>query len=138
MDTSHLAGTGRTIPSVPGYLKQDVDLIISRLTRTMMTRMRTLTTNNTTLMAAEAGRSIRIGIGTTTALLGIGATQDITVPWSTPFAGSTYQYDMTRLGTLIGGGTVAHLSHDNNGITVRVTATVLLAVGAQFMVIGFC
>lgn len=80
---------------------------------------------------------IRVGVGTT-GLIVLGGTQDISVTWSTPMPRDTYQLDASGLTGILGRGTTAVLSHNAAGCMVRVTATLAISAGANFVVMASC
>lgn len=82
-----------------------------------------------------------LALARTTVLIGVGGTSPVTVLWpGDAFAdagGNLIPYGVEILPTgLVTLGTATELSHDALSVTVNVTATVLIAVGTQFIVHG--
>lgn len=65
----------------------------------------------------------------------IGGSQDIVVPWPTPFSSSVYQVEPVLMG-LLGKATLSVLDQTPDAVTVRVTAGLLVAAGTSFLLYG--
>lgn len=81
----------------------------------------------------EDGRCTHLASAATGVAIIIGGTADLTVTWTTPFPSATYR---TEVIPLFSGGTVAVISQDANGCTVRITASLAIAIGARVLVLG--
>lgn len=85
-------------------------------------------------------------LGVVPLAISLGGSSDVVVSWppnpdgSDRFsdeAGNVLDYDVDVAATgLIGKGTVTVLSQTASTVTVRITATVLIALGAQFLLYG--
>lgn len=76
-----------------------------------------------------------LAVGATPAIL-LGGSSDIVITWPDPgFVTPTYQVEIIPTG-LLGKGTYVVLAQDESTVTVRVTATVLIGLGTQFLVFG--
>lgn len=95
------------------------------------------------------GQRSALGLGASTAILAIGASGDVVVAWP-PNADGTdrfqdpnqpdgvsldYEVDIVPTG-LLNKGNVAVVTQTTSTVTVRITATVLLGIGTQFIVYG--
>lgn len=76
--------------------------------------------------------------GELTTILALGASRDFVIVWPSPMPTASYTVDLVKgSGMLaVGAATVAVVAQDEAGVTVRVTALVALAVGAQFLAHG--
>lgn len=77
-------------------------------------------------------RQCRLAGAATSVVLLIGGTDDVMITWSTPMPADEYDVDLIPMG-LVGKAGLAVISQDTAAATVRVTATVLLAAGTQFL-----
>ena len=95
--------------------------------------------NQLAAVAVQSPR-VRIALGQLGVAIAIGGTLDVPIVWSTPFPRDTYQVDVTPANGLIGRGTCAVKAGTQtaSGLTVTVTAGLLVSLGAQFIAIGIC
>jgi hypothetical protein len=79
-----------------------------------------------------------MAVGATTGVaIIIGGSQDVTVNWpGNGFMRTDYEVDIIPTG-LLGKGSWSVIAQDESTVTVRVTATVLITIGTQFLVYGY-
>jgi hypothetical protein len=84
--------------------------------------------------------SCALSYGTVDAVLILGSSRDVPIVWATPFRTAAYRVEMVPAAGVLGRATmnVVEGSQTVAGLTVRVTATLALAAGAQFLVHGVC
>lgn len=85
------------------------------------------------MMANHTHIPYRLAGGTLLALLGLGLSVDITITWPTPMPVDVYAVDVIPL-ALLGKATAVPLTQTAADVTIRVTASVLVAAGSQFLV----
>jgi hypothetical protein len=86
-------------------------------------------------LALARSPKFRLQVGTVNAIA-VGASADVPIVWSTPFANANYDTDITNFTGLIGRATcvVKPGSKTAAGCTVTVTATLLVSLGSQFLI----
>lgn len=87
------------------------------------------------LAAATERTAMRVGRLTLPTLL-LGATNTQTLTWSQPMPSAAYQVYVGRE-QILGSGTVEVTGQTINGVTVKTTASALITVGAQLLVIAW-
>lgn len=85
-------------------------------------------------------RTTRIVMGQIGVAIAVGTPVDIPITWSTPMPKDTYAVDVTPATGLIGKATTAVKpgSMTASGVTITVSASVAVLVGAQFIAAAFC
>lgn len=119
-----------------GFASTQSVTTLARLMRQQQQQMATADAiQHAAAVAMSCARS-HMAVGVTTALLVIGTSQDITVTWpGNAFVNDQYEVDIIPTGNPTGAA-CTKLSQTANTVTVRVTATALLAIGTQFLVYG--
>lgn len=84
--------------------------------------------------------AVRIAMGQMNGAIVAGSSSDVAVTWSSPMPRDTYRVDVSPASSLVGRGTTAIKAGSMTaaGLTVTVTAGLLVSVGAQFVVVAFC
>lgn len=84
--------------------------------------------------------AVRVAMGQTGVAIAIGAGVDIPITWSSPMPHANYRVDVSPASGLLGRGTAAVKAGSTTaaGLTVTVTAGLLVSIGAQFVVVAFC
>lgn len=105
----------------------------------LIASLRKLTSQSRSMAGEWSQRAVRIQTGVTP-LIALGASTDIAITWTTPFRSDSYAVDVSGATGLIGRATVAVKPGTQTaaGLTVTVTATLLVSAGAEFVVIGLC
>lgn len=127
------------MPRDDGYAsRRELDALRRRL-GAMATSMGTATTMARRADAATP-TAVRIAMGQTGVAVAIGAGLDVPITWSSPMPKDTYRVDVSPANGLIGRGTTAVKAGSMTaaGLTVTVTASLLVSIGAQFIVVAFC
>lgn len=88
-----------------------------------------------TVAQRQARAQTSIATGATAALVAAGQAADVDVVWDDPFPDDTYRTRVVLLG-LLGRGSAAVVAQTRTGATVRVTATLAVLAGTQFLVLG--
>ena len=78
--------------------------------------------------------------GTVDLAILLGGSRDVPIAWPAPFHGPDYRVDLVPISGMVGRGTLSVVdgSQTAAGVTVRVTAGLAIAVGAQFLAHASC
>jgi len=119
-----------------GFASSQSLAALQRVVSAMRQQTTSMEAQQQTAAAAMAGARSHLAVGITTAVLLVGASQDVVVTWPNGgFPTAVYEVDIIPTG-MPSSGSCMLIAQTSSAVTVRVTATALLALGTQFLVYG--